>query len=294
VGAARVERTTWLTSEHVAEVLALVAVVAKADSARPISDAGLLLVRRGEESGATYFFAYDANDRLAGFAYVDSAAHSAELAAAEPGAAKALVEALRRGDPGLRLWAHGTGSTAARVVRDLGLPIERVLLQMRRPLSGDLPDARWPTGVTVRTFVVGQDEDAWLAVNNDAFADHPEQSGWTRADIESREHEAWFDPDGFFLAERDGELVGFHWTKVHDARPEGGAAIGEVYVVGVSPTMQGQHLGKALTLVGLRHLRDRGLPDVMLYADESNTGAVAMYERLGFTRFDSDIQVAIT
>ena len=70
------------------------------------------------------------------------------------------------------------------------------------------------------------------------FARHQEQGSWRRADLELREREPWFDPDGFFLAERDSELAGFHWTKVHRGQP-GSAAIGEVYVVGVDPADRG-------------------------------------------------------
>jgi mycothiol synthase len=99
-----------------------------------------------------------------------------------------------------------------------------------------------------------------------------------------REKEAWFDPAGFFLAERDGRLAGFHWTKVD------GSGAGEVYVVGVDPDEQGTGLGRALTLTGLRYLRDdRRLPEVTLYVDESNTAAIHMYSRLGFTRSVTDV-----
>ncbi|MCW2607646.1 MAG: mycothiol biosynthesis acetyltransferase, partial [Frankiales bacterium] len=209
---------------------------------------------------------------------------------------RALAEALLSITDGgaLRLWAHGEHPGAARLAAQSGLSRSRVLWQMRRPLSpaDPLPPVVLPEGVAVRTFVVGQDEDPWTALNARAFADHPDQGSWSGEEVRLREAEPWFDPTGFFLAERDGRLVGFHWTKVHggtDTQGHSHDPVGEVYVVGVDPSEQGRGLGPALTLLGLRHLRDRGLPEVMLYVDEGNTNAIRVYERLGFARSATDV-----
>jgi mycothiol synthase len=156
------------------------------------------------------------------------------------------------------------------------------LWQLRRSLRDRLSQPDVPDGITLRTFVPGQDEDEWLGLNGRAFAKHPEQGAWTRHDLEVRELEPWFDPAGFFIAERDGRMAGFHWTKVH---PQG---TGEVYVVGVDPAEQGSGLGRALTLAGLNHLRDLDLGQAMLYVDENNLPAIRMYEALGFTRARTD------
>jgi mycothiol synthase len=142
--------------------------------------------------------------------------------------------------------------------------------------------------IDVRPFEVGADEEAFLALNAQAFAHHPEQGGMTRADLDQRLAEPWFDPAGFFLAWRGDEMLGFHWTKVH--RDEG-PPFGEVYVVGVSPSAQGGGLGKRLTLTGLHHLATLGLSEVILYVEAENAPAVAVYERLGFTHAPEDTHV---
>jgi mycothiol synthase len=210
----------------------------------------------------------------------------------------------------LRLWAHGDLPAAARVAASAGFERIRALWQMRRSLQTRVGRPQLAEGVTIRTFVPGRDEDAWTALNRKAFAGHPEQGTWTRADLDMREREPWFDPDGFFLAERGDRLAGFHWTKIHGlgddhgddpgGRPPGAPRtdghhhepMGEVYVVGVDPAERGSGLGRALTLVGLRYLRSRGLFQVMLYVDETNTAAIGMYESLGFSHWGTDVMYA--
>lgn len=189
--------------------------------------------------------------------------------------ARAVAEA--PGRP-LLAWAHGTTPGAVALADRLGFAAVRSLLQMSRPLDGIGPPSDPPSGIRIRTFAPGQDEDGWLAVNAAAFAHHPEQGHWTRADLAARETENWFDPAGFFLAETTGtppRLVGFHWTKV-----DGG--IGEVYVVGIDPSAQGGGLGKVLLLTGLVYLRSRGCSVVGLYVESDNIAARGLYERQGF------------
>ena len=290
-----------LSRSDVAQVRRLVDRVVAADGVGPMSEHVLLHLPAGGDAGVRHLLVRDA-DRIVGYGHLDVtdpvAGSSAELAvdpaARRRGAGRALVERLVQEAPDgrLRLWAHGEHPAATALAGRLDFARSRVLLQMRRSLDAPLPEARMPDGVAVRTFVVGQDDQAWLGVNARAFASHPEQGKWGRPELELRLGEPWFDAAGFFLAERDGVLVGFHWTKVHGSdsgESHGHEPVGEVYVVGVDPSQQGRGLGPALTLLGLHSLRDRGLHEVLLYVDESNTAAVRTYERLGFAVWSTDV-----
>jgi mycothiol synthase len=214
---------------------------------------------------------------------------------------EAMAVADERGTGRLRLWAHGDHPSATALALSLGFERWRVLWQMRRSLFAPVPVPHLPDGVRLREFRPGEDDAAWLKINAQAFADLPDQGDWTLDDLHIRLREPWFDPAGFLLAEResDGELLGFHWTKVHGeththplpsgAAPHAHDPIGEVYVLGVAPAAQGTGLAKALTLAGLRYLRAKGLDQAMLYVDETNTRAIGLYQKLGFARWSTDV-----
>ena len=269
-----------------------------------------------------------AGPELAGYAHLDPtdpvAGPSAEVVV-DPahrgrGYGRRLVEAALEAAPGhrLRLWAHGDHPAARALAASLGFSEVRRLEQWRRSLRVPLPEAPLPEGVRLRAFRPGEDDEAWVRLNAAAFAAHPEQGAWTVADLRARMAEDWFDPAGFLLAEEEGpdgpRLVAFHWTKVHGgdadhghghehasreaplrahAKPplpaHGHERMGEVYVVGVDPAHQGRGLGRALTVAGLRHLRDLGLEQAMLYVESDNATAQAVYRRLGFAHWDTDV-----
>jgi mycothiol synthase len=183
---------------------------------------------------------------------------------------------------GIHLWVmQATPDDDVRVAAEGFVP-ERDLLQMRvaLPLPDDVVATTRP--LTTRPFVVGRDEEAWVETNNRAFAGHPEQGGWTVAELQERMTADWVEADDFLVADDpDGPgLIGACWTKVHRDRTP---VLGEIYVIDVDPSHHGQGWGRSLTVAGLVHLAGRGITVGMLYTDDSNVAAVALYTSLGFT-----------
>jgi mycothiol synthase len=187
-------------------------------------------------------------------------------------------------DGGLTAWSHGNHPAAARLAASHGWDRVRDLWVMRRDAALPLPPLAPPPEVIVRSY---RDSDAAdvVAVNAAAFAHHPEQGAMDEDNLARRMAEPWFDPAGLLVAEDGSGMLGFHWTKQHDARQ------GEVYVVGVSPGAQGRGLGTLLTLAGLHHLARLGVDEVLLYVESDNAPGVAVYRRLGFEHAETDTHV---
>ena len=196
--------------------------------------------------------------------------------------AAAVRHVATRGGGRVVLWVLGAsaGDDAELAGAGAGLRPARDLYEMRVALPPTHPP-RWPAGVRVRPFEVGRDEQAWLEVNNRAFAGHAEQGGWTAATLARRMTEPWFDPTLFLVAFDAAGAVGFNWMKIHEAH-DGDPRIGEIYAVGVDPRAQGTGLGRALAIAGLQAAYERGIETGMLFCAADNEAALALYRSLGF------------
>ncbi|MGB3485377.1 MAG: mycothiol synthase [Mycobacterium sp.] len=284
-----IEWRSELSPDEQAAVRALIAAATEADGIAPV---GEQVLRELGRQRTRHLIAIDDSAQVQG--YLNLTEEIAEVVvhprARRRGIGAALIAAaLAETDGDRSFWAHGTLPAATATAAALGLVPVRELLQMRRALDS-LPDVEIADGVQVRTYAGPADDAELLRVNNAAFSWHPEQGGWTEADIAERRNEPWFDPEGLFLAFDGDRLLGFHWTKIH--APESGTGLGEVYVVGVDPGARGKRLGATLTVLGLEYLAKKlaggEQPVVMLYVESDNVPAVRTYERLGFSVYSSD------
>lgn len=251
------------------------------DGHDPLDEAGAL---RLKHQGVEGFRAWV--EELGGFVLE----HAGELALAVAPAARSgglggrLAEQATTAGA-TRAWSHGDHPAAARLASRHGWRRARELWVMRRPTSQPLPPLEALGDLRIRSYEPG-DADGVLRVNATAFAGHPEQGALDAAGLAERMAADWFDPAGLLMAvDHDDHVVGFHWTKQHDA------TLGEVYVVAVGPDAQGRGLGRTLTLAGLCHLAEQGVDEVQLYVESDNDPARHIYSRLGFGHADTDTHV---
>ncbi len=273
-------------TDAVASILAVAAACAAADGVDPLDEAAHLRLKHHGLTGSEH--------RLTAGGFALRHAGEVTLAVAPEARGQGLgrtLAAWAAAAPGpAAAWAHGDHPAAAALAARFGFSRARELWVMRRAAVVPLPPLELPPDVRIRTYRPS-DEPALLAVNAAAFAAHPEQGALDSAGLAERMAEPWFDPAGLLLAVDDtGQLLGFHWTKLHEGgRP--GERQGEVYVVAVSPAAQGRGLGRLLTLAGLHHLASVGAGEVHLYVESDNAPARATYERLGFRHLGADTHV---
>jgi len=176
-------------------------------------------------------------------------------------------------------------ASSMRLFESCGLRQARILLTILRPNLENLAPARFPEGIAVRPYRIGQDEEAWVRAFNDAFADHwggfmgMSLPLWTKY-----VHRPWFKTEMSLVAWDGPEIAGFGHFIIHD---EQNALTGKkqslMRYIGVRPRWRGIGLGVALTRAGLIASRDAGMMACLSGVDSENvTGAHHIYEREGF------------
>ncbi len=291
---ARITRAPNLSPGERSDVRRLVDEAAARDGFTALNEAALLATSTDAGHPVDHLLAGDA-DRLVGYGQLLDSTGSLVVHPdhRRRGTGSALLAELitlgrARGDAPVDFWATRDTPAAQQLAALHGLARRRELLIMKRSLAESPAVTPIPAGIEIRAFRVGGDEDQWLTVNRRAFADHPEQGTITRADLDQRIGQDWFDPAGFLVATDGDTMIGFHWTKQHPG------PVGEVYVIGVDPDRSGGGIGSALLTRGLVRLAERGNDEVILYTEGDNVGAITLYQRTGFTIDTRDVMYSTT
>jgi mycothiol synthase len=301
-----IQQLIHLNPHQQAGVLSLISTATEHDGIPPIAEHIVLHLRHGGDKADRHLIIEEAG-KIIGYAHIDMtdtvAGSSAELvvhpAHRGHGLGRSLLEEICS-ITSPRLWSHGDLASAKKLAQDNDLKRVRTVIQMRRPLTQPLPGLR--SDFDLRSFLPSLDDEAWLALNNRIFKEHPEQGGWNLENLHQRMLEEWFDPRGFLLATKEERLVAFCWTKIHGAHTHahdggdehGHDPTGEIYAMGVDPDFSSQGFGKAITIAGLAHLRRKGLMSAMLYVDADNESALRLYKDLGFSEWGRDVMYRLS
>ncbi|CAA9582225.1 MAG: hypothetical protein AVDCRST_MAG59-4878 [uncultured Thermomicrobiales bacterium] len=173
-------------------------------------------------------------------------------------------------------WINALNPDACALLEREGFAPVRYFWRMETELGEALPPAPvWPAGITVRPFVVGQDEHAAYATVEEAFADHWGHVPRTYEEWARHRFGASFDPSLWFLAFDGGEPAGAALCSVSEG-------IGWVDTFGVRRPWRRRGLGAALLRHAFAEFSRRGSRRVALGVDAASpTGATRLYEGAG-------------
>jgi mycothiol synthase len=155
--------------------------------------------------------------------------------------------------------------------------------QMRRPLDLPIPDVAMPEGLEVRPVLPEQHRAIWAA-DSEAFRDHWEAGVRQEADFARLFSHPDVDTSLWQVAWAGDEVAGSVMNAIYlEENTKTGLELGWLDHVSVRRPWRGRGLASALIVRSLAILRDRGMAIAALGVDAENpTGALGVYERLGF------------
>ena len=287
-----------LLPDQQSAVLNLIENTTTHDGTPPIAEHILLHLRYGGDKADSHLLV-EKDNQVIGYAHLDQtdlvAGPCVELVVdpdhRSAGVGKQLLsKAIEICGKSLRLWVHGEAEVAHNLAASFNFEKIRTVMQMSKSLTDIQPLPVIDKEISIRSFLPGIDSVDWLDLNNRVFKDHPEQGGWQISDLNHRISEDWFDEKGFFIVEKNKQVIASTWTKVHgkhshdhgSGQSHDHPAIGEIYITAVDPAHTGLGIGKVLTITALNYLKYQGLQDAMLYVDFDNKAALNLYDSLGF------------
>lgn len=190
------------------------------------------------------------------------------------------------GEGVLRTYAEERVPSHLALMEVTGNAVVRYFTEMTRPLQAEIPEVDIAAGLQIVTFSDDLSEAVRLA-HNEAFQDH-----WGS---EPRDEESWrftvthpeFKPEWSLAVvdEASGEVAAYQLAS-HD--PASGELLGhtEGYtdLLGVRRKWRGLRLAPALLAEAMRRFKADGIEHAGLGVDTENpSGALGLYERLGYT-----------
>lgn len=187
------------------------------------------------------------------------------------------------------------GSSKLALAARFGMEPTRFWFELERDLADPVLVPPVPEGYVVREYAAADLEPTRLA-KNDSFRDHWGSQPSTADDWARARDAAAFRPDlSRVVVDAAGEVVAFTLVDVDPESFEArGRRFGYIDYVGVVRAHRGRRLAPAVLGSALAAIRSAGMAAAVLDVDaDSPTGALGLYERLGFTRGPVDATVVL-
>ena len=200
-----------------------------------------------------------------------------------------IRDAASIGSPGLdHVLAGGAderNEASIAFIEALGYRRIRYSFQMRRSLADPIPEAPLPAGLELRPVVEADHRAIWLA-NNEAFEDHWEAAERSEEDFRILYASPETDTALWAVAWDGDEVAGVSINAIfHEENEAIGEKLGWLENISVRRPWRRRGVGAAVIAASLRTFKQHGMEIASLGVDAENpTGALALYEGLGFQR----------
>lgn len=141
------------------------------------------------------------------------------------------------------------------------------------------PEVEGTALLKIRAYRKGQDEEVYVRIFNASLADYEDIRKMRVEEMRNWQESRYFDADGTFIAEWNGEPAGVVEARVDKLREE---KKGFLQTLGVLPEFRKRGIGRRLAEAGMQSLKQRGMLVAETWTQADKQGCMRVFQDLSF------------